>query len=112
MLPYAKMKGELEDAVRDLGFRETVIVRPGLIVGKERSDRSFGQWWAGNVAGGLGRVSKGWKDGWAQDADVIARAAVRAGMMAMEGKAEGREGWWVLGQADVVRLGAESLAEK
>ena len=44
MLPYAKMKGELEDAVRDLGFRETVVVRPGLIVGKERSDRSFGQW--------------------------------------------------------------------
>ena len=105
MLPYAKMKGELEDAVRELGFRETVVVRPGLIVGKERSDRSFGQWWAGNVAGGLGRMSRGWKDGWAQDADVIARAAVRAGVMALEGRGEGKEGWWIVGQADVVRLG-------
>jgi uncharacterized protein YbjT (DUF2867 family) len=42
-LPYPKMKGELEDAVQTLGFETTVILRPGLIIGKTRQDRSMGQ---------------------------------------------------------------------
>lgn len=97
------MKGELEDAVQELGFETTVILRPGLIVGKSRKDRSFGQYVAGNVAGAMGMLRQGLKDMWAQDADVIARAAVKCGMMALEGKAPSKV--WIVGQADVVRLG-------
>lgn len=43
------------------------------------------------------------KDFWAQDADVIAKAAVRAGVDCVEGRETER--FRVLGQADIVRLG-------
>ena len=56
------------------------------------------------LAKALGSVSKGWlTDWWAQDADVIGRAAVSAGMMCAEGKRE--EGVWVIEQSEIVRLG-------
>jgi hypothetical protein len=97
------MKGELEDAVKTLGFETTVILRPGLIIGKPRQDRSMGQYIAGNVAGAMGMLKTSLKDMWAQDADVIARAAVKSGVMALEGKAPSKI--WVLGQDDIVRLG-------
>jgi hypothetical protein len=35
MFAYMKMKGELEDAVRELGFKHTVFLRPGFICGRE-----------------------------------------------------------------------------
>lgn len=98
---YMKMKGELEDAVRDLEFERTVILRPGLIVGTRQDSRppeaalrklaNF----AGSLSGGM------LKDFWAQDAEVIARAAVSAGLQAPERG----EKVWVVNQADVVRLG-------
>lgn len=43
------------------------------------------------------------KDFWAQDADVVAKAAVRAGFDATDGKET--EKVRILGQADIVRLG-------
>lgn len=103
-LPYPKMKGELEDAVIELGFETTVILRPGLLVGA-RSERSFGQFAAGTVAGWMGNLSTGLKDMWAQDANVVARAAVKSGMLALEGKAPSSV--WIIGQADTVKLGRE-----
>jgi len=39
MIPYSKMKGELEDSVNALGFDHTIIVRPGLIVGGREESR-------------------------------------------------------------------------
>jgi uncharacterized protein YbjT (DUF2867 family) len=36
---YVRMKGELEDAVKALGFKHTVILRPGLIVGGREDSR-------------------------------------------------------------------------
>jgi hypothetical protein len=51
----------------------------------------------------MGMLKTGLKDMWAQDADVIARAAVKSGVMALEGKAPSKV--WVLGQDDIVRLG-------
>jgi hypothetical protein len=57
------------------------------------------------LAEGLGAVSGGWlKDGWAQDADVIAHAAVAAGFEALD-KDSGTPKVWFVQQADVVRLG-------
>ncbi|KAI9835951.1 MAG: hypothetical protein M1819_001849 [Sarea resinae] len=103
-VPYSKMKGELEEAVQELGFQHTVLVRPGLIVGG-REDSRPPEAFMRFVARFAGAVSGSYlKDGWAQDADVIAKAAVHAGLLCLEGKApEGKT--WIVGQADVVRLG-------
>jgi hypothetical protein len=43
------------------------------------------------------------KDGWAQDADVIAKASVSAGLKAVNGEVLSKV--WVLQGADIVRLG-------
>jgi len=102
MIPYSKMKGETEDAVRALGFQHTVILRPGLIVGQRSESRPAEAVFRG-LAGTLGKISNVLKDSWAQDAEVIARAAVKAGLDCVEGRRE--EGVWILGQSDIVRLG-------
>ncbi|KZF21097.1 protein fmp52, mitochondrial precursor [Xylona heveae TC161] len=103
---YMRMKGELEDAVTALGFEHTVILRPGLIVGKRNESRPPEAIMRG-VANCLGALNTTWlKDGWAQDANVIAQAAVAAGLSCKEGRIpEGKEKVWVLKQADIVRLG-------
>lgn len=43
------------------------------------------------------------KDFWAQDADVVAKAAVRTGLDAVDGKET--EKFKILSQSDIVRLG-------
>ena len=35
-LPYSKMKVGVEDAIRGLGFEHAVILRPGMILGREQ----------------------------------------------------------------------------
>ena len=101
MLAYPKMKGELEDAVTELGFERTVILRPGLIVGT-REDSRPPEAALRKLANFMGSVSGGaLKDFWAQDAEVIARAAVSAALQAEQRD----EKVWMVGQSDVVRLG-------
>jgi uncharacterized protein YbjT (DUF2867 family) len=102
-MPYTKMKGELEDSVKDLGFKHTVILRPGLIVGARKDSRALESGLT-SIANVMGSISGNkLKDFWAQDAEVIARAAVNAGFQCNEGGKE--DGLWLLTQADVVRLG-------
>ncbi|CAA9966158.1 hypothetical protein CFE70_009555 [Pyrenophora teres f. teres 0-1] len=101
-LAYPKMKGELEDAVKALGFKHTVILRPGLIVGERTESRPAEaaiRW----VAKGLGGLSPKMTDWWAQDAGVIGRAAVEAGVRCAEGKRE--DGVWTVGMGEIVELG-------
>jgi uncharacterized protein YbjT (DUF2867 family) len=102
LVPYTKMKGELEDAVKALGFKHCVILKPGLLVGTRKESRPT-EWLVQQVAKGAGAVGNGLKDFWAQDAEVVAKAAVSAGLSCVEGKRE--EGVWILEQKDVVRLG-------
>ena len=103
MFGYMKMKGELEDAVKALDFEHVVILQPGLIVGQRASGTGIAELVLKKTATGAGSLSNRLKDFWAQDAEVIARAAVRAGLDCVEGKE--KEKVRVLGQADVVRLG-------
>ncbi|RMZ68361.1 hypothetical protein GMOD_00009980 [Pyrenophora seminiperda CCB06] len=101
-LAYPRMKGELEDGVKKLGFKHTVILRPGLIVGERVESRPAEaalRW----VARGLGGVSYKAVDWWAQDAGVIGRAAVEAGVRCLEGKRG--EGVWEVGMGEIVELG-------
>lgn len=102
------MKGELEDAVKGLGFKHCVILRPGLLVG-ERSESRTGEWVLQQLARGVGVLGNAFKDSWAQDAGVVARAAVNAGVQCVEGKRE--EGVWMLDQKEIVRLGRTEWKE-
>ena len=103
IFPYSKMKGQLEEAVRELGFAYTVIVKPGLLVGK-RTDSRPAEAIFRSMAHALGLISKTWlTDWWAQDVDVIGNATVAAGVRCIEGKRE--KGIWELGMSDIVRLG-------
>ena len=108
MIPYSKMKGELDEAVKAIGFKHVFILKPGLLVGA-RNDSRPGEFAARKVASFLGAVSGNMlKDAWAQDADVVARAAVKAGLDAVQGKYT--EPVTILGQSDIVRLGRNGVA--
>jgi uncharacterized protein YbjT (DUF2867 family) len=103
---YPKMKGELEEAVKGLGFKHTVILRPGLIVGDRTESRPAEAALRGLAKGLKGLAGSGkLTDWWAQDAGVIARAAVQAGVKCIEGKRE--EGVWMLEMGDIVELGKQ-----
>jgi uncharacterized protein YbjT (DUF2867 family) len=100
---YSKMKGEIEDHIKELNFEHTVIVRPGLIAG-DREESRAGEAVFRKIAAGLGKVNTRWlKDGWAQDADVIARAAVAAALKIERGEVKDKV--WVLGGSDIIQLG-------
>lgn len=104
------MKIDLEVAIKELKFPNTVIVKPGLIVGTRTESRPAEAALRG-LARGLGAINGGLlKDGWAQDADVIARAAVRAGERAsadLEGRKEGEVKVWEVGMKEILKLGRE-----
>jgi uncharacterized protein YbjT (DUF2867 family) len=109
-VPYTKMKGQLEDEVSKLGFKHVVIIRPGLIVGDRQESRP-----AEAVVRGLANFltkigGNRMTDSWAQDADVIARAAVNAAHQCIDGSRK-EEGVWMVYQADVVRLGRTEWTE-
>jgi len=102
-LGYPKMKGEIEDHIKEIGFDHTIILRPGLIGGKREESRPAEAVFR-TIASGLGRINEHWlKDTWVQDADVIARAAIAAALKAQNG--EVKEKVWILGQKDIIRLG-------
>ncbi|KAG2168808.1 hypothetical protein JADG_008547 [Aureobasidium aubasidani] len=102
-IPYAKMKGELDEAVKKLGFEHVVILKPGLLVG-ERKDSRPGEYIGRSFARALGWVSGGaLKNSWAQDVDVVARAAVAAAVEVVEGR--NGEKVWVLDQREVLNMG-------
>lgn len=101
MFGYAKMKGQIEEDIKALGFEHTVILRPGLIAGYRDESRPA-EAALRKVAGGLGMINSHFlKDGWAQDSDVIAKAAVSAGLKALNGEAPSKV--WVLSGRDIIR---------
>ena len=95
------MKAELEEAVIALDFERTVIMKPGLLVGSREDSRpaESALRFLASVMGGVRPVLK---DFWAQDADVIGRATVAAGLKSLAG--EGEKVWRV-DQGTIVRLG-------
>lgn len=100
--PYGKMKNGVEDGVRDLGFEQAIILRPGTLLG-ERSESRPAEWLLQGLFRSLDGI--GLKDKMAVEAEVVGRAAAAAVRMAEEGKAPGK--CWVLEQADILRLGRD-----
>lgn len=104
------MKAELEEAVKELGFPHTVILKPGLLMG-ERNDSRPAEAVVRFVAKGMKKIGgAALTDWWAQDADVIAKAAASAGLACAGGKRE--KGLWVLEQSEIVRLGRKEWEGK
>ena len=99
---YFKMKGQTENAVKEIGFPYTVIVRPGILIGS-REDSRPAEGILRGIAKGMGSLSKRLVDWWAQDTDIIGKAVVNAAMQCIEG--ERKEGVWEIGQSDIIRLG-------
>ena len=101
--PFMRMKAELEEQVKMLGFPHTVIVRPGLLMGQRQETRAA-EGVLRAIAKAMGAVSKPLlMDWWAVDADVVSRAAMSAGFTCAEGKRE--EGVWIIEQSEIIRLG-------
>ncbi|KAL9604668.1 MAG: hypothetical protein Q9219_000388 [cf. Caloplaca sp. 3 TL-2023] len=106
VFPYSKLKGELEDAIKELDFPYTVIVKPKLLLGDRQDSRGL-EAAAQGIAKALGIINESWlRDTWAIDADLVGRAAVAAALECTEGKRE--KGIWVLQQSDIFRLGKQT----
>ncbi|KAI5923521.1 NAD(P)-binding protein [Camillea tinctor] len=101
-MPYSQMKQGVEDKIKELDFEQAIILRPGLLLGHREVSRT-GEGAAIALARCIGRLSQAAQDMFAQEADVIARAAVSATRIAAEGKAPNK--YWVLEAADIIRLG-------
>jgi len=103
--PYLRMKGELEEAVRGVGFDHLVILRPGLLRGQREKPRLVERILGAGITM-LGKIGgQGVEDSMAQNADVVARAAVAAGLQCVKGEKE--KGVWELAQKDIIRLGRD-----
>ncbi|KAF7543585.1 hypothetical protein G7Z17_g10625 [Cylindrodendrum hubeiense] len=100
--PYSKMKNGVEDAVQELEFEQAIVLKPGMILGQREQNRT-GESQFQTLINALGSVSGGVKDRLGQDADVIARAAVRAVQLADEGKAPSK--FWIVDGDEIIKLG-------
>lgn len=113
MFAYPKMKGELEDAVKQIGFDTVVVLRPGLIMG-HREEARYAESAIKMCANGLIRLfGHAATDFWAQDSDLIAKAAVVAGLKSKSGEHETLtttpvdKSFVPLSQSDILRLGRD-----
>ncbi|RYP19566.1 hypothetical protein DL765_003293 [Monosporascus sp. GIB2] len=92
--PYSRMKQGVENAIREIGFEQAIVMRPGAILGKREVEHPGNPLLNATIRS-LGRISQGWQDGVGQDAAAIGRAAVHAVIVAQQGKAPSK--YWVLG---------------
>ncbi|PYH91008.1 serine/threonine kinase TIP30/CC3 [Aspergillus ellipticus CBS 707.79] len=100
-VPYSKMKIGVEDAIKELNFEHAIILRPGMIIGRETSKAPLLEYLVGN----LNKLGQGIQDQIGQDQTMIGRAAVAAARMAGEGKAPSQ--YWVMEMADIVKFGRD-----
>lgn len=102
MAPYSKMKNGVEDAVKEMGFDHAVILKPGMILGEREQSRAA-EGIAQTLVRSLGKIGAGLRDSVGQEAEVIARAAIKAAQMVDEGKAPSK--YWVVEAGDIIKLG-------
>ncbi|EED16311.1 conserved hypothetical protein [Talaromyces stipitatus ATCC 10500] len=104
-VPYSKMKVGVEDAIKELDFEQAIILRPGMILGREKPKAPLFE----KVVENLNRIGQGIQDRLGQDQTVIGRAAVAAARIAEEGKAPSR--YWVVEMGDIIKLGRDEWKE-
>ncbi|KAI9813006.1 MAG: Protein fmp52, mitochondrial [Phylliscum demangeonii] len=100
---YARLKADVEEAVKPLAFKHVVLLKPSLIHGRRADTRPVVATLKG-LAYLMGRCCGNvLKDIWALDAKVIAKEAVHAGLQFLNGQAPADKVWAVQ-QADIIRL--------
>lgn len=57
-VPYSKMKVGVEDAIKELGFEHAIILRPGMILGREKPKNAFLE----NIFANLNKLGQGVQD--------------------------------------------------
>ncbi|KAL2830448.1 hypothetical protein BDW59DRAFT_140980 [Aspergillus cavernicola] len=97
-VPYSKMKVGVEEAIKKMGFEHAIILRPGMIIGRETSKVAFLE----RFVEGLSKLGQGVQDKIGADQAIIGRAAVAAVRIAEEGKASKI---WVVEHPEIIRLG-------
>lgn len=60
LTPYAKMKRGVENTIKDLDFENAIILRPGMILGRENPKNK----WLEDIFDGFKRISQGFQDKW------------------------------------------------
>lgn len=60
LTPYAKMKRGVEAAIKELEFENAIILRPGMIIGREKPKNK----WLEDIFIGFKRISQGFQDKW------------------------------------------------
>lgn len=100
--PYGKMKNGVEDTIKELDFDHGIIIKPGMILGNREETRAAEGLLQGLVHA-VGKLSAGAQNAIGQEADVIAKAAIRAAQLADQGKAPSK--YWVIEGSDIVRMG-------
>jgi uncharacterized protein YbjT (DUF2867 family) len=103
--PYAKMKNGVEDTIKSLDFKQAIILRPGFLMGKREVEHAAGPFLDTLFRSMKTYIGQGAQDKFAQEDQVVARAAVKAALLAAEGKAPSK--YWILEQSDIVRLGRD-----
>ena len=57
-VPYSKMKVGVEEAIKELGFERAIILRPGMILGREKPKAPFLE----NIFANLNKLGQGVQD--------------------------------------------------
>ena len=100
-LPYPKMKGQLEDDVIALGFEQTIILRPGILLGERHEDKGL----LNNLAVKLGSTVRGTffakYAGSPTEAEEVALAALKSSQKKYEDKVV------ILSPDDIINLAKE-----
>ncbi|KAF3398814.1 hypothetical protein EIK77_007825 [Talaromyces pinophilus] len=104
-VPYSKMKIGVEDAIKELDFEQAIILRPGMIIGREKSKAPMVE----KLVENLHKISQGIQDSLGQDQTVIGRAAVAAARIAEDGKAPSK--YWTVEMGDIIKLGRDEWKE-
>lgn len=60
LTPYAKMKRGVETAVKELAFENAIILRPGMILGRETPKNK----WLEDIFHGMKRFGQRFQDRW------------------------------------------------
>ncbi|PWY93869.1 hypothetical protein BO94DRAFT_563431 [Aspergillus sclerotioniger CBS 115572] len=96
-VPCSKMKVGVEDSIKELNFENSIILRPGMILGSDTPKAPLSE----SIVGNLDKLGQGVQD--LIDQTIIGRAAVAAARMVAEGRALSK--YWVVEMADIVKLG-------
>ena len=102
--PYSKMKVGVEDAIENLDFEHSIILRPGMIMGQREKPRAV-EGLSQGILNGIGKLAPGFKDSLGQSAEAIGAAAAKAAQLAIEGKAPSKH--WVIDSAEILKIGRD-----